>query len=232
MIRRLLAVIALSFIATGSAGAAVINYAEGGAQTNIPGLTGFATTGADMDGLGVTACFTVLGCQTVAWADRAAPGSGGASGTGWDLSLTGDSFGGDWLFEMSDNLGQLLTLLLDGRTSFTIFDRTFGNATGTNGSALGMDWFTTLNGGTTIDVTYLDPTGVGGAAPVGDLFQQVFVDFGMTGPRVDFSFVQDTDNDIRFRGKVPEPATLTLLSFGLLALTAYARRRPREGRCM
>ena len=223
MVKRLLAAFTLAFAVAAPGSAATINYATAGVPTNIPGLTGFATTGAMMDGMDVTACFTVLGCQTRSWADLGA-NSGGVAGTGWDLALTGDSFTGNWLFNMGTDLGQLVSLLLDGRGSFVVFDRTFGGATGTNGSALGTDWFTALNGGTTIDVTYLDPTSVGGAAAVGDLFQQVFVNFGQTGPRIPFSFQQDTDNDSRFTNKVAEPSTLLLIGIALLALGRIARR--------
>lgn len=225
MFRKILAASTLSFALAAPASAANIDYFTGGSDTAIPGLTGFSTTGAMMDGMSVTACFTILGCQTRVWTDLAAPNSGGVSGTDWGLTLTGDSFTNDWLFTMSPNLGQLVSLLLDGRSGLTIFDRTFGGATGTDGSALGLDWFTALDGGTDIDVTYLDPTGIGGAAPVGDLFQQVFIAFGSTGPRGDFAFVQDTDNDSRFTGKVSEPSTLMLLGLALIAL-ARTRRRP------
>jgi hypothetical protein len=223
MVKRLLAACALAFAVAAPSSAAVITYAEGGTPTDIPGLTGFSTTGAMMDGMSVTACFTVLGCETRAWADTGAT-SGGVSGTGWGLAVTGDTFSADWLFTMADNLGQLVSLLLDGRSGLTIFDRTFGGGFGTDGSALGRDWDTSLNAGTIVDVTYLDPTSVGGAAAVGDLFQQVLVEFGTTGPRIDFSFVQDTDNDSRFTGKVGEPSTLMLLAFALFGLARFARR--------
>lgn len=226
MLKRLLAALALTAAVAAPTGAATISYFEGGVATSIPGLTGFATTGAMMDGMEVTACFTVLGCQTRSWADLAAPNSGGVSGSGWALSLTGDSFTAQWLFDFtSDNPGQLISLLLDGRSGLTIFDRTEPNQ-GTPGSAQGRDWTTTLNGGTLIDVTYLDPTNLDGALAVGDLFQQVFVDFGQTGPRTDFSFQQDTDNDSRFTdGKVPEPSTLLLLGIGLLGIAGLRYRR-------
>jgi hypothetical protein len=223
MFKRLLATLAFAVVAAAPASAATITYiVDNTTPISIPGLTGFATTGAMMNGLEVTACFSSIGCETRTWAAGGPPNSGGVSGTNWTLNVTGDTFTAPWIFTaQADTVGTLLTLLLDGSNSFTIFDRTLPSP-GTDGSAQGRDWDTALNGNTTIDVTYSNPTGIGAAAPVGDLFQMVFVDFLGTGPRGGFTFFQDTDNDSRFQ--VPEPSSLLLLGLGMLAM-AFARRR-------
>ena len=50
---------------------AQVTYATDGTTAIIPGLTGFATTGADMTGLNVTATFSNGFSQSLAWARRA-----------------------------------------------------------------------------------------------------------------------------------------------------------------
>jgi hypothetical protein len=228
MIKRLLVAFAFAAVVSTPV-SAVISYSENGVQTDIPGVAGFQTNGARMDGMQVTACFSILGCETRAWADGGGPTSGGVTGTGWALAVTGDTLSADWEFDFTNSPGQLQTLLLDGRGALTIFDRTRlagdpGGIRGTPGSARGLDWFSALGANDQIDVFYRDPTRINNAAAVGDIFQQVFVDFGATGPRVDFTFRQDTDNDSRFND-VPEPSTLLLLGLGMLAFAGVHRRR-------
>ena len=227
MIKRLMVVFAFAAVVSTPV-SAVISYSENGVQTDIPGVAGFQTNGARMDGMQVTACFSGIGCETRAWADGGGAGSGGVTGTGWALSVTGDTFTADWEFDFTNTPGQLLTLLLDGRGALTIFDRTRlagdpGGIFGSTGSFRGLDWTSALGDNTDIDVIFRDPTTVGGAPVVGDLFQQVFVDFGDTGPRVDFTFQQDTDNDSRLQ--IPEPSTLLLLGLGMLAFAGVHRQR-------
>ncbi|MGD2020533.1 MAG: hypothetical protein PVJ47_05725 [Thiohalocapsa sp.] len=77
------------------------------------------------------------------------------------------------------------------------------------------------------DVTYLDIISVGGAAAVGDLWHRLQIDYsdssagGVTG--IDFTFSQDTDNDIR--AVVPVLGTLPLLGVALAGLGLLRRRR-------
>ena len=190
--------------------------------TSIPGLTGFATTGAMMDGMSITATFTSGLNETLLWADTGAT-SGSVLGTGWSLSVSGDTFAFNaWTMD-TGNL-TLTNLTLDGSTGLTVFDRTFGGAVGTAGSALGADI------DTGITAHYSSVIAIGAAVPVGDLFHVVDVSFlsgaggGVSGR---FTFRQDTDNDSRF-STVPEPTILALLGVGLLGMLGMGVTRRRK----
>ncbi|MFA5242219.1 MAG: PEP-CTERM sorting domain-containing protein [Sulfuricella sp.] len=203
---------------------AAVTYATDTATTSaIPGLTGYSTSGAKMSGMSVTASFSSGVTQTLSWATTGAL-SGGVSGTGWGLSLDGDTYSAPWNFTMSaaaGNLGSITQLILNGNSGYTVFDRT-NPSWGTDGSAQGVDlWFSDSS----IDalVTYSDQVSISPNAAVGDLWHMITVDF-TNGPASSFIFYQDTDNDSRY-GQVPEPAMLGLLGIGLLAAGLARRNR-------
>jgi len=207
-------------------------------ETSIPGLSAFMTTGADMTGLSVRAIFSNGLDETLAWATTV-PGSAGAvTGSGWSLSLTGDSFNSPWLFDIdnSQNLGQLSALVLDGENGFTVLDRTASGASSTPGSENGTDFAFALNTCNSCDsfATYSARTAIGAALPVGDLWQTLTISFinplngNNNGPRTDWAFLQDTDNDIRGRPLIPEPETYAMLLAGLGLMGFIVRRRKRN----
>ncbi len=224
---------AAACLAAGTANAQVTYLTSNPPVTVLPGLTGFVTTGADMTGLRVSATFSNGFNQSLSWATTGAT-SGGVSGTGWGLSLAGDSFTTNWNFTFASpgSLLQLTQLILDGSTGLTVFDRTFGNATGTPGSALGLDFSFAAStcGSCVANATYSGLTSIGAAPAVGDLWQILTVDFvNSTGPRTNWSFVQDTDNDSRFVPGIPEPETYALMLGGLGLMGWLGRRRKQQG---
>jgi hypothetical protein len=213
---------ALLFAATS---AQALNFVEDNSSPiNIPGLAGFQTTGNDMGGLVVTATFGTIGADTAIW--QALGGtSGQAVGNGWSLRVDVDTFSVDaWEFTYDfDTTGRLLSLELDGDGNLTVFDRTDPDP-GTNGSASGRDWASGDFDTTDTVVTYSVPVGIGGNAPVGDLFQNVLIEFNVDLSNLQsFLFSQDADNDSRIL--LPAPASLSLLGFGLIGLAAIRRRR-------
>jgi len=199
---------------------------------NIPGLTGFMTTGANMDGMKVTAHFKDGFSETLIWAATGLT-SGGVVGTNWGLSLEGDTFLSNWSF-LNNKAGKLTGLTLDGSSGLTVFDKTEPDF-GTEGSFSGLDFRSSLAGDANVRATYRKPVGLNGAELVGDLFHIVDIDFSglqAQGTHDSFTFMQDADNDSRLVPddltslQAPEPAMLALFGLALIG-AARARRRVR-----
>lgn len=216
-------------IATGQAHAAVTYVYDPSSPVDVPGIATFVTTGATMNGLSVTAYFGTSS-ETLSWA-MTGPGSGGVSGTGWSLGLSGNSYNNDWNFSFGQGSSQALTrLVLDGAPGLTVFDLWLDGDTGTPDSAAGKDFAFPLASQYDVTATYSKPVGVAGAAPYDDgagsgpdLWQVLTIDFGANGILQNFSFKQDTDNDTRYR--IPEPTSLALFGVGLFGLGLLRRRK-------
>lgn len=191
---------------------------------DIPALTGFQTTGADMDNMTVTAVFRNGTSQTLSWADTGVA-SGGVTGANWSLTQTGDTFTGlSWSMTNTTGAG-LLSLAFDGAPGLTVFDTTFNNLVGTAGSALGKDFATNLAGDSAITATYSNAVAINGASAVGDIFHNIFVDFSQYGGAFgNFMITQDTDNDSRLN-EVPVPAAAWLFGSALLGLAGIGKRK-------
>ncbi len=237
---RLLALGTALALCSGVSQAAAIHVFDTSNTVNIPGLTGFATTGAMMNGMRVTATFSGGFSETLSWAATGAA-SGGVTGTGWSLTQTGDTFvgvdsavQGRWSFSFAPGVAalNLESLLLEGANGFTVFDvDVYGSdcdyapagvdESCSDGSARGSRF--RFLGNESATVTYSDALGLAGADPRGDIFHNMLIDFGQGGIRTDFRFDQDTDNDSR-RNQVPLPGTLALVGLGLFGLGAFRRR--------
>ena len=239
MIKRaaLAAAVALSGISTGAFAATTYVF-DGTNVSDIPGLTGFSTTGAMMGGMSVTVDFVGGGSDTAIWAATGAV-SGGAFGKGWSLTESGDTFVGIdqavqglWKFNIADTANlQIRKLTLSGNPGLTVFDvDTYDTCQYTgqvedqcsDGSARGSRLRFT-NGLIDATVTYSDIVSLHPAKPLGDIFHMVSMYFGEDGIRQSFAFDQDTDNDSRYG--TPEPGTLALLGVAMLGAAAARRRK-------
>ena len=223
------AVVTLGLV--GRADAATIGVDNTNPQ-NIPGVTGFITTGAMMNGMSVTAYFKDGGFETEIWGATGLD-AGGVIGTNWGLSLGGDSYTNSWSFT-NDKAGKLTRLVLDGSNGLTVFDKRQPHF-GSDGSFSGLDFLSSLGGDRgdgAVIATYRNPVGIAGAGAVGDLFQILDINFAglrSNGTSDSFTFVQDTDNDSRLDSndidQLPEPTMLALFGIGLVGVARAGRRR-------
>jgi hypothetical protein len=199
-----------------------------GTTNQTTGLTGFATDGSMMNGMVITAYFSGGSSETAYWATTGLQ-AGGASGTGWSLSESGDTYGGAWTLDTGNQI--MTRLFVDAGPGDTVFDTTFNGEYGTNGSARGLNFHrTSINSGLNVTATYQDYVALAGDAPVGDLFRYLDLSFqivGATGFSGVMTYEADTDN-LQFAGDihpVPEPATMLLLGTGIVGLIGFKRIR-------
>lgn len=143
----------------------------------------------------------------------------------------------------TDTLRTLVGFRIDGRgngAGAAAFDRgtIFSPPPSTAGSATGVDLSldfrdrSFLTG--TVDVTYSQPLGLAGAAPVGDLFGSVLVQMNLSRvvglpPNSNLSFINfKTDVDfVQYAAAIPEPGTWVLMLGGLAVMGLISHRRAR-----
>lgn len=217
------------FVMAQSHAAVIINYDIGTGHSTSE-ISGFSTYGDDMDGMSVTAFFSDSSSQTLSWADTGS-NSGGVTGIGWSLSLSGNSWNSNWVLNNNSSLG-VIGLILNGATGDTMFDIAWSPFPGSIGSSAGREFsVSSVPAYLDITATYTDIVSIGSADPVGDLYASLLLDFTNIGGLHSgdgLTWLADTDNSV-LEGDVvvtavPEPSILVLLSVGLFSL-GFAYRR-------
>ena len=201
-------------------------------QFNTTGLSGYATTGADMDGMTVTAWYANGDTPSSIW-QHTDTTSGGISSMDFNLNESGNTYNNTWTLDLGGRLTPMTSIRIDAGTGNTVFD-TIKDVHNSPNSAKGWP-FEVISAPSYLDIAaiYSGPVSVSGTS-YGDLYRYLTLNFSgldVTGlePGGILSFRTDTDsllysNDIN-PVATPEPATFILLGSGLAGLAFYRRKR-------
>ncbi|MEX0271160.1 PEP-CTERM sorting domain-containing protein [Leptolyngbyaceae cyanobacterium UHCC 1019] len=183
-------------------------------------ISGFATSGAQMGGIKVTANYLDGGSQTATWNPTGAQ-AGGAFGAGWSLTQVGDTYEFPWTLSTNTGFAQKITsLIINAIPGNTFFDIVLAPEK-TVGSGNGIP-FTVLSGQSPDAYAY--STDISGAG--NDLKGTLSLSWnsGFTGQ---LSFLADTDSgkvDAPIQAAVPEPTTIAGVVLAVTGLTRLRRR--------
>jgi hypothetical protein len=234
-LRKIFVAAALGFAVVAPAGAQTLQNQAGTAYF-APSIGLFATLGNNLFGMLVTGQFSDGQSFSGQWGDLGGGVTGVTFAGRFQLTLGGTSntFSSPFTLTVYGSANRLSNLTLSGATGPVIFDRTFGGAVGTTNSATGRDFsFVGTDSWNTL-ITYSNAVQlVGTAAPVGDVFESVNINFrtggGFQGSNAGRSvqFYQDVDNVITGGTilPVPEPNALLLTATGAGAMLVTMRRR-------
>ncbi|WP_299866936.1 hypothetical protein [uncultured Roseobacter sp.] len=192
----------------------------GAASTS--GISGYTTSGADMDGMQITGTFEKGATRKATFLANSAK-SGVADGGWFSLSLDGtSSFSSPFVVAVTQ--GRLQSLQIDGVPGDTIFD-IISASVGTSGSAYGRGFTTYDKTPGEVSVLFSRPISLTDMAHAGDLYGAMTVDFtglgGLAAGR-SFSFIQDTDNTAISGDFTPAVALVPLPAGFFLCLTALS----------
>ncbi len=199
-----------------------------------PAIGNFSTLGSDLFGLLISGRFADGQTFSANWADL----GGGQSGVNFAgrfrlaIGTTTNTWANPFTLTVYGATNTLQSLTLRGASGPVIFDRTFGNTSGTVQSQSGSDFaFSGTSDLWNTLVTYTNAVQmVGSTGPVGDIYETMVVEFrnGLTGTSTgrNVRFTQDFDNVISggLLLPVPEPATLLLTAAGLSLSFLFIRR--------
>jgi hypothetical protein len=223
---------------------AQVNIFAPGILYNASTVDDVRTTGLDMSGMRVSWVFSDLTTGFGDWGEVGGGNCGIKSG-GLSVLLDCTTSSGSVPWEVRNFSGAgLRSITFNGAPSGTVFDCGWDGASciqsglgpfeGTAGSSLGLS-FQKHSGGSAPQLgagVYRNLVGIGGAAPVGDLYAQFGLLFDDLGSGLTYQFWVDTDHASALAPAptvVPEPRTYALLLGGLAMLTVLARRTPRAG---
>jgi len=218
----------MSIVGTASAATVSVNTDNSTVLTTT-GLTQFATNGDDMDGMIVTAQFASGASQQLVWGTTGV-NTGGATGSLFSLTLSGDTFTQSWNLTNLNQDSALTNLTINAAPGNTVFD-IIATPDTTPGSASGLAFVDrSASVGGSISVLYSNPVALTGEDPLHDLYALLMADFATLndgGLLFDtaYLFGADTDNSATRISSVPLPGALPLLMIALGMLGIMLRGR-------